>query len=402
MDNDLLKYAVDNGMIDLSYVQEQIEMKKREELLERHPYKIWEGKDGKWYTYLPDRKKGRVLRKKSSRKAVEDDVADYWRQELENPCLRDVFEEWIDRKLEMGEISAPTYERYKIDFGRFCGDICDRRIKSVSQDEIEDFLIGCVVKFHLTTKSFSNLKTIVRGVFKRAKKKKYVDFSITETINDMEVSKKVFRSEKKPDADDVFDEDEFAKVGRCLCESPDIVNMGLLLAFVTGLRVGELAALKWSDYDGICIRVQRTETRYRDGGGSYVYGIKDDPKTDAGIRDVVIPPGCLWVVKKIRLENPFGEYMFEKDGERVKTYSFRKRLYLVCDKSGVPRKSPHKIRKTYASILLDSQLSEKFITDMMGHTDIQCTNQFYGRNRKTKEKKAEILNGIPEFSAVSR
>lgn len=59
---ELLKYAVDNGMIDLSCVQEQIEMNKRKELLEKHPYKIWEGKDGKWYTYLPDGE-GRKLKK---------------------------------------------------------------------------------------------------------------------------------------------------------------------------------------------------------------------------------------------------------------------------------------------------------------------------------------------------
>ena len=38
--NDVLQYAVENGMIDLAYVREQIEMNKRKEVLERHPYKI--------------------------------------------------------------------------------------------------------------------------------------------------------------------------------------------------------------------------------------------------------------------------------------------------------------------------------------------------------------------------
>lgn len=47
---DLLKYAVEHGMIDLSYVQEQVDMNKRKELLEKHPYKISHGKDGKWRT----------------------------------------------------------------------------------------------------------------------------------------------------------------------------------------------------------------------------------------------------------------------------------------------------------------------------------------------------------------
>lgn len=61
-DRELLMYALEHGMIDVSYVQEQVNMNKRKEMLEKHPYKIWEGKDGKWYTYLPDKKKGRLLK----------------------------------------------------------------------------------------------------------------------------------------------------------------------------------------------------------------------------------------------------------------------------------------------------------------------------------------------------
>ena len=56
--NDVLQYALENGMIDLAYVREQIEMNKRKEVLEKHPYSIWEGKNGYWYTYIfdPDKK----------------------------------------------------------------------------------------------------------------------------------------------------------------------------------------------------------------------------------------------------------------------------------------------------------------------------------------------------------
>ena len=62
MNEELLKCTIENGMIDLSYVQEQIEMNKRKVLLGRHPYIIvWQGNDGKWYTYLPDEKR-RILK----------------------------------------------------------------------------------------------------------------------------------------------------------------------------------------------------------------------------------------------------------------------------------------------------------------------------------------------------
>lgn len=393
----MLQFIINNGMINLNDVQSCMEDMKRKELLEKHPYKIWHGKDGKWYTYLPDARKGRVLRKKTTREAVEDDVIGYLKAEMDDPTVEDVFLEWIDRKAEMGEVSLPTCERYKIDFGRFFSELGKRRIKSVGEDELEDFLIECIAKHRLTAKGFSNLKIITRGIFKRARKKKYVQFGITELISNMEVSRRAFKSGRKPDSEDVFNEEEFAKVERALMDELDIVNLGLLLMFLSGLRVGELAALKWSDVDGCSIKVQRTETRHRDSSGKYAYGIKESPKTEAGIREVVIPSKCAWILRKIRLKNPFGEFVFEKDWKRVKTYSFRKRLYQVCDKAGVPRKSPHKIRKTYASILLDNQVSEKLITELMGHTDIQCTNQFYGRDRKTSERKAEMLDCIPEF-----
>ena len=52
-----MKYAIENGIIDLSYIQEEIEMNKRKDILEKHIYKIAQGKDGKWRTYIPDKEK---------------------------------------------------------------------------------------------------------------------------------------------------------------------------------------------------------------------------------------------------------------------------------------------------------------------------------------------------------
>ena len=52
-EKELLKYAVDSGILDIALVQEQVEMNKREKILKKHPYDIWEGKDGYWRTYIP-------------------------------------------------------------------------------------------------------------------------------------------------------------------------------------------------------------------------------------------------------------------------------------------------------------------------------------------------------------
>ena len=63
--NEILRFIISNGIINLSDVQNSMEAMKREELLKKHPYEIWQSKDGKWYTYLPDDKKGRVLKREN-------------------------------------------------------------------------------------------------------------------------------------------------------------------------------------------------------------------------------------------------------------------------------------------------------------------------------------------------
>ncbi len=67
---EILQFIIKSGMLGLHDVQDSVEAMKRDELLKKHPYKIWQGKDGKWYTYLPDDKKGRVKKKKVQRKRL--------------------------------------------------------------------------------------------------------------------------------------------------------------------------------------------------------------------------------------------------------------------------------------------------------------------------------------------
>ena len=179
---ELLKYAVDNGMINLSYVQEQIEMNKREELLKKHPYKIWQGKEGKWYTYLPDEKKGRRMVKRSTRKAIEDMIVAYWKVEAENPTIKELFYEWMERKLEYRDICIGTFNRYEKDFRRFFEDeskFSEVRVRNVDSKEIAPFLRKAIANYSLTAKAYSNLRTLTYGMFKYAKEKGYISWSIT-------------------------------------------------------------------------------------------------------------------------------------------------------------------------------------------------------------------------------
>ena len=90
-----MKYALDSGIIDIPHIEELIQMNQRRELLEKHPYKIWQGKDKKWYTYLPSNESGRILKKRITQKAIENDIIEYWLIQLYMKFLMSgIIEDW--------------------------------------------------------------------------------------------------------------------------------------------------------------------------------------------------------------------------------------------------------------------------------------------------------------------
>lgn len=399
-DRELLNYALDNGILDIALLQDKINMQKREELLKKHTYDIWEGKDGYWRTYLPDKEKGRKLLKRKNRKDIEDMVVSYFKKESENPTVRETFEEWNDRRLRLGKIGNATHQRNRNFFNRHFKKMGERRIKSISEDEWGDFLEEQIPEYDLTAKAFSGLKGVTKGFLKRAKKRKLIDFNVEEMFSELDTSDTDFKKVIKEDYQEVFDEQETDTMIKYLESHLDLSNIAILLMFVTGMRIGEVVCLKHSDFDGNTIKIRRTETRYRgENEKKYHVEVKDFPKTKAGARTVIIPKDYEWLCDRIRITNPFSEFVFARDEERVTAQSVRMRLRRLCDKLKIYHKSPHKIRKTYGTILLDNNIDERLILGQMGHASIGTTENHYHRNRRTIEKKSDILSSIPDLKA---
>lgn len=397
-ESDLLKLAASMDIIDIEGVREQIEMKKKEELLKNHPYKIWQGADGKWRTYLPDKDKGRKLVKKSTEEDIKKSVVDYWQIELENPTICTVFEEWNDRKLELKKIAPPTHQRNKRIFNRHYNVFGKQRIKTITAESFCEFLEEQIPEHDLTAKAFSNLKTVTRGIIKYARRKKLITFNAEDVFNMLDTSDKDFKKVIKEDEEEVINDEEMDKIMEYLIANKDIQNLGILLMFLTGIRVGELVALKHSDFEDNTFKIRRTESSYEEDGKN-IYTIKDYPKTRAGVRTVIIPQTFSWIVPRIRHYSPFSEFVFVKNGRRMTTNTIRRRLEKICKKLNIIKKSPHKIRKTYGTILLDNNIDNNLIIGQMGHTSIVCTENYYHRNRKTIDRKIQVISSIPEFIA---
>lgn len=171
---------------------------------------------------------------------------------------------------------------------------------------------------------------------------------------------------------------------------------------MTGLRVGEAVGLNHSDFDGNKISVQRTESMVYIKGKQTKRFIKESPKTKAGRRTVFVPSNYKWLLDKIRRMNPFETFCFSNgNGQRMTTEAVRDRLKVICDEIGIEHRSPHKIRKTYCSILLDNNLDKNFVIHQVGHIDISVTENSYHRDRKTEQTKQQLIDSIPDFPMMA-
>lgn len=391
--------AVEYGIVDLQQIQEELDMQKRQEYIKNHPQKIWQGTtNGFWYTYIPDDIEGRRLIKKKSEKDLHDVIINYWKEQEENPTLKEVFQKWNDEKLSWKEIQSNTHERNECLFRTYFGEVENTRIKSVTPQWIECFIKEQIVKHEMSKKSFTALKSLTKSIFKKAKKEKYIDYYIRDVFEDMEISNKAFVKKVRDETKEVYTQEEVMKMAGYAKDYLGIRNLAVLLMFLTGVRIGELVAIKKEDVDELRIKICRTEVRTKkECGRGYNYDVRDFPKSEAGVRDYPVTKQVKQVLGMILAENPEGEYLFMEKGERIKTVMIRSQVKKICKAVGITYKSPHKVRKTHITILKDNHIGDKIVTSVAGHTDIECTNTYYHFDRTSLQEKCTVLSDIPEF-----
>ena len=392
-DRDLLNYLLENGKLSRTTVFEGFMANQRQEILKKHPCQIWQGKNnGLWYTYLkkPDGKRRLIVRK--TRASVEQAIID---NSTVDPTVDEMFNNWIEEKMHYNEISPATRDRYIADYKRYFGnsDLQYRKIKSITPEELETFIKDQILYYNLTSKAYGGLRTVIIGVFGYAHKYKYTDIAIRTFFTEIRLSSKMFRHKSNLATDNVFTDHEVKLIEQHLLDNkPNVISYGIILAMRTGLRVGELCSLTKADIDGNTLKINKTETRHRDSDSSYIREIKDNAKTDAGNRFVLIDNKAIDLINQIKRLNPNGEYLFEINGKRCIGQSFTRKLERACNSLGIKPRSLHKCRKTYITTLINANVPESLIIEQVGHTDIKTSKQYYMFNNKAKEEALNTLS----------
>lgn len=161
-----------------------------------------------------------------------------------------------------------------------------------------------------------------------------------------------------------------------------------LLELGTGMRRGEILALKWSDLNFKTgeLHIERQ-----------VYIIKaeviiSEPKTKASIRTVILPPSLLKTLVAYK-ETVDSEWMFPSptdNGRPRNPSSVRKRLQLILERAGCKKVRFHDLRHTFATMALEHGMDVKTLSATIGHVSSATTLDIYSHITDTMQRQAAV------------
>lgn len=414
-----MNYAISQGIINLDEVRNNMREKEKQRLLSKHKYKIFQDKDGRWKTTVPDetKKNGRRLIAKSTYDELEKYIITFYASEEDSEyekkkliTIRNIFPDWLNYK-GSHTTSTSYIRRIKNDWNKFYENdpLIDIPIYDLNYLILDKWAHEIIKKDTLTKKQYYNMSVIIRQILEYALELEIIDQNPFARVK---VDSKMFRHVPKPESESqIFTiEDE-----KCICElamqhyqaSPkSITSLAILLNFNLGLRVGELVALKWSDIDkNNYIHIQRMEVAdyILDNQGNVTRcgcKIVDHTKSYAGDRKIYLNSNArniLSLIKKRSFLYGFYDdnYIFvNSNSSRLTTGSINSFLYRLCDDINIGRKSSHKIRKTYISSLFDSGMNINKIREIAGHEDEKTSLNNYCFDRKTDNDTEKLLDGL--------
>lgn len=374
-EKDFLQFLENSSIIDFTFIRQEYEKMNRQKILDQT--KIWKATDGRWKAYVDVAGKRRLIAK-SNRAALEDEIIENYK----DPKIKfkDCFDCWVSEKLEYGEIQKQTYDRYTADYKRYIHgtELETKEIKQIDELYLENFIKTSIAEGHLTAKNWGNMRILLSGAMVYARKHGYTDMRMSLFLAELNLSSKIFERRVVLDEEQVFSREEEMLIKKFVADNEDMLGLGVILAFETGLRVGEVAALRWSDYQGDTLIVQRTEIKYKDDHGEWIEEVRNFTKGRDGIRQVVLTDEAQRYMNKLyEYTGSRDGYVFLRDGKRIKAAWLSNKIETLCRCAGVRFRSFHKMRKTYATKLENAGVSDIVKIKQLGHTEILTTKKHY-------------------------
>lgn len=368
--------------------------------------------DGRWQGSITIGRddRGRLIRKyfygktrketsEKLNRAIEELRDNRFINKSDNPTVEQWCHEWL-WSYKRNSVKQKTFDQYEtILRTHIMPDIGDIRLADLKTMHIQR-IINKMYDSGLSHRTIEVMKIVIHAALKQAQRNKLVGENVCENV---------VLPRKQPKRIRVLNEDEQTKLIAALKDN--YIGRGLLFALYTGMRRGEVLALKWSDYDknektiSITKALSRVRTYNKDGNKTML--TVTTPKTDTSIRTVPLIDKAVELLaehkrKQERYMELVGDYYTDNDlifsssrGDYLDPGNFNRKLNKTVKKIGIPRISPHVLRHSFATRGLEAEVSLKAMQELLGHSSITVTGDIYTHILKEqKRKEISKLNDV--------
>lgn len=290
-------------------------------------------------------------------------------------------DKWLEYKEQY--IKESSFVKYKNITKKYIKPYFER----ISVNKVDEYVIEAFVE-NLTDNGYS-AKTVkitlsvLESVFSYSKVK--IDFSFKQFIP---------RAEQKEIH--VLNKKERVKLENYLLNGEDPCKIGVLTVLYTGIRIGELCALKWENIDLVkgFIRIAATLQRIQDFKETTDKKTKiiiTEPKTPSAKRIIPLPN---FLTKKLKCIKPKTDTAFLLTGTerfiepRMLTVIFKKYLK-ECNITDI---NFHSLRHTFATRCVEAEFEPKALSEILGHSSVNTTLGIY--THLSLEYKRENINRL--------
>lgn len=214
-------------------------------------------------------------------------------------------------------------------------------------------------------------------------------------ITDKEYSSAIVRPKIREKRVECFSKDEQKKLEAYISAKDKPKLFGIVLCLYTGLRIGELLALEWSDIDLSKGTISISKT-CQDGwiNGQYIKVI-DTPKTECSQRIIPIPKQLIARIKAQKKHTNGTFVIYGKSEYGIGVRSYQRTFETLLKKLNIPHKGFHSLRHTFATRALECGMDIKTLSEILGHTNANITLKRYAHSML--EHKTEMMNRVGKF-----